>query len=112
MEIHGSCDERFAEVRELFARNFAEEGDVGASFAATVEGEFVVDLWGGHADAAKTRAWEQDTIVNVYSTTKTMSFICALVLADRGQLDFNAKVTDYWPEWGQNGKGRPRYATS
>ena len=105
MEIHGSCDERFAEVRELFARNFAEEGDVGASFAATVEGEFVVDLWGGHADAAKTRAWEQDTIVNVYSTTKTMSFICALVLADRGQLDFNAKVTDYWPEWGQNGKG-------
>ena len=104
LEIHGFCDEKFAAVREAFARNFDEFGDVGASFAATVEGEFVVDLWAGHADKARTRAWERDTIVNVYSTTKTMSFLCALVLADRGQLDFHAKVTDYWPEYGANGK--------
>lgn len=104
MEIHGFCDEKFAEVRELFERNFAEEGEVGASFAVTVEGEFVVDLWAGHADKAQTRPWQEDTIVNVYSTTKTMSFICALVLADRGLLDFDAKVTTYWPEFGQNGK--------
>ena len=104
IEVHGFCDEKFAAVREAFARNFAEFGDVGASFAATVEGEFVVDLWAGHADKARTRAWEEDTIVNVYSTTKTMSFLCALVLADRGQLDFHAKVTDYWPEYGANGK--------
>jgi len=104
MEIHGHCDARFARVRDAFERNFAEHGDVGASFAATVEGELVVDLWAGHADKARTRPWQQDTIVNVYSTTKTMSFLCALVLADRGQLDFNAKVTDYWPEYGQNGK--------
>jgi len=104
VEIHGIYDERFAEVRELFERNFAEEGDVGASFAVTVEGEFVVDIWAGHADKARTRPWQEDTIVNVYSTTKTMSFICALVLVDRGLLDFNAKVTRYWGEYGQNGK--------
>ena len=104
MDIHGFCDERYAQVRDAFERNFTEYGDVGATFAATVEGEFVVDLWAGHADKARTRPWQEDTIVNVYSTTKTMSFLCAFVLADRGQLDFNAKVTDYWPEYGQNGK--------
>ncbi len=104
MDIHGFCDERFAAVRDAFEHNFTAHGDVGASFAATVEGEFVVDLWAGHVDLARTRPWERDTIVNVYSTTKTMSFLCALLLADRGQLDFHAKVTDYWPEYGQNGK--------
>ena len=60
--------------------------------------------WAGHADKARTRPWTEDTIVNVYSTTKTMSFLAAFVLADRGLLDFHAKVTDYWPEYGQNGK--------
>ena len=104
MEIHGFCDERFAKVRDAFERNFSEYGDVGATFAATVEGEFVVDLWAGYADKARTRPWQEDTIVNVYSTTKTMSFLCAFVLADRGVLNFNAKVVDYWPEYGQNGK--------
>ena len=104
MDINGFCDERFAKVHAAFERNFSEFGDVGASFAATVEGEFVVDLWAGHADKARTRPWQEDTIVNVYSTTKTMSFLTAFMLADRGLLDFNAKVTDYWPEYGQNGK--------
>lgn len=105
MEIHGFCEERFARVREAFERNFTEYGDVGASFAATLNGEFVVDLWAGHADKMRTRPWQEDTIVNVYSTTKTMSFLCAFVLADRGVLNFRAKVTDYWPEYGRNGKG-------
>jgi len=104
MEIHGYCDERFSAVRDTFEKNFAERGEVGASFAATVEGEYVIDIWAGHADAARTRPWTEDTIVNVYSTTKTMSFLCALLLVDRGELDFYAKVTDYWPEYGQNGK--------
>ncbi len=104
MEVHGFCDQRFARVREVFERNFEEHGEVGATFAATVEGEFVVDLWAGHADLARTRPWAEETIVNVYSTTKTMSFLCGLLLADRGRLDFHAKVTDYWPEYGQNGK--------
>lgn len=104
MEIHGFCDERFAPVRDAFETNFTERGDVGASFAATLDGEFVVDLWAGHADAARTRPWQEDTIVNVYSTTKTMTFLSALILADRGELDLNAPVVEYWPEYGQNGK--------
>jgi len=104
MEIQGFCDDRFAKVRETFEQNFTDRGDVGASFAATVDGEYVIDLWAGHADAARTRPWEEDTIVNVYSTTKTMTFLSALVLADRGELDFAAPVTRYWPEYGQNGK--------
>ena len=104
MEIHGHCDPRFDEVRDAFVRNFTEHGDVGASFAATVDGEYVIDIWGGHCDAKKTMPWTEDTIVCVYSTTKTMTFLCALMLADRGELDLNAPVVKYWPEYGQQGK--------
>jgi CubicO group peptidase (beta-lactamase class C family) len=104
MEVQGHCDERFAPVREAFERNFTEHGDVGASFAASLEGELVVDLWGGHRDPARTLPWQRDTIVNVFSTTKTMSFLCALILADRGELDFYAPVARYWPEYATNGK--------
>jgi CubicO group peptidase (beta-lactamase class C family) len=80
MEIHGYCDERFAAVRDEFERNFTERNDVGASFAASLEGEIVVDLWGGHRDGAKTLPWEENTLVNVFSTTKTMTALCALIL--------------------------------
>ena len=104
VDIHGTHDARFAPVREAFERNFVERGDVGASFAMTVEGEFVVDLWAGHRDAAATLPWLTDTIVNVYSSTKTMTALCALLLADRGELDFNAPVAKYWPEFAANGK--------
>ena len=85
-------------------QNLASGADLGASFCATVEGETVVDLWGGFADADKTRPWERDTIVNVYSTTKTMTALTALLLADRGELDFDAPVARYWPEFAANGK--------
>ncbi len=104
VDIHGACDGRFAPVREAFERNFTELGDVGASFAMTVEGEFVVDLWGGHRDAAATEPWVEDTIANVYSSTKTMTALCALLLADRGELDMHAPVAKYWPEFARNGK--------
>jgi CubicO group peptidase (beta-lactamase class C family) len=104
MEIHGHFDERFAPVREEFERNFTERGDVGASFAASLEGEMVVDLWGGHRDEAKTLPWEENTIVNVFSTTKTMAALCALMLVDRGELEIEEKVSKYWPEYAQNGK--------
>ena len=104
MEIQGLCEDRFEPVREAFLANFAEAGDVGASFAVTVDGEFVVDIWAGYRDAARTLPWERDTLVNVYSTTKTMTALCALLLADRGELDFNAPVARYWPEFAQNGK--------
>lgn len=103
-QVHGTCDERFVEVREVFQQNLASGADVGASFAATLDGELVVDLWGGYADEARTRPWERDTIVNVYSTTKTVTALCALILADRGAIDFYAPVARYWPEFAQNGK--------
>ncbi len=104
MKIEGHFDERFSKVRDAFERNFQERGDVGACFAATLEGEYVVDIWGGFQDEARTRPWQEDTIINVYSTTKTMTFISALILADRGQLDLDAPVAKYWPEFAANGK--------
>jgi CubicO group peptidase (beta-lactamase class C family) len=104
--VQGMTHDRYAAVRKMFEDNLESGADVGASFCATVEGETVVDLWGGFADPARTRAWERDTIVNVYSTTKTMTALVALILADRGDLDFDAPVARYWPEFAANGKDR------
>ncbi len=104
MNIHGSCAPDFECVKEVFSENFAERGDVGASVAVSVEGETVVDLWAGYRDRAKTLPWEENTIVNVYSTTKTMAALTMLLLADRGELDLHAPVKKYWPEFAANGK--------
>jgi len=104
IEIHGQCDQRFSSVKEAFARNFESDLEVGASFTATIDGKFVVDIWGGYADEAQTRPWEKDTIVCVWSTTKVMTAICALMLIDRGLLDPDAPVAKYWPEFAQSGK--------
>ena len=103
--VHGTCAPGFEAVRDAFAANVAAGREVGASFAATRDGELVVDLWGGHADAARSRPWERDTIVNVFSTTKAMTTLCAHVLVDRGELDVDAPVVRYWPEFGAAGKG-------
>jgi len=102
--IHGFVDEKFSAVRKAFEENFASGAEVGASCCVTVEGETVVDLWGGFADQAKARPWEKDTIANVFSSTKTMTALTALLLADRGELDFDAPVAKYWPEFAVNGK--------
>ncbi len=102
--VHGFTHDRFADVRKVFEGNLASGADVGASFCATKDGEVIVDLWGGHADEAKTRPWVEDTIVNVYSTTKTMCALTALLVADRGGFDFNDPVAKYWPEFAANGK--------
>ena len=104
MEIHGHCDERFSDVLKAFEENFKHNNEVGACFAATLEGEFVVDIWAGHQDQARTRPWDENTIINVYSTTKTMTFLSALMLADRGLLDLDAPVYKYWPEFAAEGK--------
>jgi len=104
MAIEGTCDTRFASVREQFERNFAERGEIGASVCVTVDGETVADLYGGTADPATGRAWDARTIGNVWSATKGATALCAHILAARGQLDGNAPVTDYWPEFGKNGK--------
>ncbi len=103
-EIHGRFAPRFAGVADALAANLDAGGDVGASVAVVLDGEMVVDIWGGHKDAAATKPWEQDTLVNVFSTTKTMTALCALMLADRGELDLHAPVVRYWPEFGQAGK--------
>jgi CubicO group peptidase (beta-lactamase class C family) len=102
--VEGVCGPGFRRVREAFAGNFALHGEVGAAVAVTVGGRLVVDLWAGHADAARTRPWARDTIVNVASATKGLTAICAHRLADRGLLDLNAPVARYWPEFGQAGK--------
>ena len=102
--VGGFVGERFPAVRTAFEANLISGADIGASFAATRDGELIVDLWGGWADPAKTRPWDADTIVNVYSTTKTMTALTALLVADRGELDFDAPVARYWPEFAQNGK--------
>jgi len=91
-------------VRDAFAANFAAGREVGASFAATLDGELVVDLWGGHADAARTHAWQRDTIANVFSTTKAMTALCAHMLVERGLLDLDAPVARLWPEFAAHGK--------
>ncbi|MDA1074161.1 MAG: serine hydrolase [Proteobacteria bacterium] len=103
-DVHGYCGDAFAPVQAEFEKNFSDRGDVGASVAVSYCGEYVVDLWGGHLDLEKTQPWEKDTIVNVYSSTKTMAALTALLLADRGELDLYAPVSRYWPEFASNGK--------
>lgn len=103
--VEGFAHPRFAGIAAVLDANLASGADIGASVCMTLEGETVVDLWGGHADPARTRPWQRDTIVNVYSTTKTMTALTALLLADRGELDFGARVAHYWPEFAAAGKG-------
>jgi CubicO group peptidase (beta-lactamase class C family) len=105
VDISGTCSDNFAAVKDAFAANFTQNGDVGASVAIVKDGELVVDLWGGFQDRAGTQAWKPDTIINVFSTTKTMSCLALLVLASRGLVDVDAPVATYWPEFAANGKG-------
>jgi CubicO group peptidase (beta-lactamase class C family) len=104
-DIQGSYDVLFTAVPQALAASL-DEGDAGASVAVFVDGAPVVDVWGGFADAGRTLPWSQDTIVNVWSVTKTMTALCALVLADRGELDLDAPVARYWPEFAAAGKER------
>ena len=105
METHGFCDSNFEGVRQAFEANFEKGDELGASVAVTLDGKPVVDLWGGDADPRGT-AWAEDTLVNVYSTTKTMAAFCVLLLADRGEIDLQAPVANYWPEFAQKGKAK------
>ena len=103
--VQGTCDPRFEAVRQTLVANIESGADLGASVAVVLDGKPVVDLWGGWADEEKTRPWQADTIVNVWSTTKTMTSLAALVLVERGELDVFAPVAKYWPEFAANGKG-------
>jgi len=102
--VQGQCDPRFERVRRAFQANFDRGADVGASVAVLLDGAFVVDLWGGAKDEARSKVWERDTIVPVASTTKTATALTALLLADRGELDVDAPVARYWPEFAAAGK--------
>lgn len=102
--IDGHCAARFAAVRELFAREFETGAALGAAVCISVDGEAVVDLWGGHCDRERTRPWSADTLVNVFSATKAMAALCAHQLIERGLLDLDAPVARYWPEFAAAGK--------
>lgn len=104
-EIHGICAPEFAAVRDTFAANFRERGEHGAAVAVFKDGAKAVDLWGGWADAAKTRPWREDTIVCMMSVGKGMAALCIWMLADRGLIDIDAPVARYWPEFAGGGKG-------
>src|SRR5512138_1404356 len=103
--VHGHCEPAFARVRAALAETLTSGAEVGAALAVYVEGRVVVDLWGGHADAARTRPWERDTIVNLYSVGKAVSAVCALRLVEAGRLDLDVPVARYWPEFAQADKG-------
>jgi len=102
--IEGECESRFNRVKQAFVENFERRAEIGAAVAVTIAGRPVVDLWAGHSDAARTRPWRRDTIVNVWSSTKGLCALCAHRLADQGRLDFDSPVARYWPEFAAAGK--------
>jgi len=106
IELGGFCDPDFGPVANAFERNFGERGDLGAAVAVHLNGRLVVDLWAGLADPLEGRPWDEDTIAHAYSVSKPFVAACALLLADRGELDLDAPVSAYWPEYAQAGKER------
>ena len=103
-DIHGTCADRFEPVRAALAGNVDAREEIGASIVVDLDGEIAVDIWGGYRDEARTQPWERDIITNVWSTTKTVTSLAALMLVDRGELDVDAPVARYWPEFAANGK--------
>ena len=93
------CDERFEAVRSALALNLGSGEELGASLVLDLDGDVVIDMWGGFRDQARTVPWSQDTITNVWSSTKTVTSLTALMLVDRGELDVDAPVAKYWPEF-------------
>ena len=104
MTVDGTYDPRFESLRELLEQTLDSGEDLGASIALDVDGELLVDIWGGWRDQDRAHPWERDTIVNVWSCTKTVTSLAMLMLASRGQLDLDAPVADYWPEFAAAGK--------
>jgi CubicO group peptidase (beta-lactamase class C family) len=104
IDVDGVCDPAFKAVRDAFAANFADGLELGGSLSISVEGRNVVDVWGGWADGAMTRPWERDTLACVFSCTKGVVAVLALLLVEDGRLDLDAPVARYWPEFAQGGK--------
>lgn len=102
--VHGHCDDRFSSIRDALADGLASGEETGAAIAIDVDGELVVDMWGGSADAARTKPWTEDTIVNVWSSTKTVTALAGLMLIDRDLINADTPVAECWPEFAANGK--------
>jgi CubicO group peptidase (beta-lactamase class C family) len=102
--VSGQCDPKFSQLRDEFERNFSERGEKGASVCLSVGGETLVDLWGGVADTKTGEAWRENTVSIVFSCTKAATALCAHILIDRGELELQAPVSRYWPEYARNGK--------
>ena len=102
--VNGYCDDRFIEARKIFEKSLEDGFELGGAICLEVKGEKVLDLWGGHKDQDRTEAWEENTIVNVFSTTKGIAAICLLQLIEKGLIDIEKPVSNYWPEFSQNGK--------
>ena len=103
-DIHGRCAERFEGVRAALARNLDSGEELGASLVLDIDGDIVIDMWGGSCDEDRAVPWAEHTITNVWSSTKTVTSLAALMLVDRGELDVDAPVAKYWPEFAANGK--------
>jgi CubicO group peptidase (beta-lactamase class C family) len=102
--IGGACTAGFGTVRDAFVKNFTGGDEVGAAVAVWVDGDLVVNLWGGYADARRRRPWRQNTLASIFSGTKGLTSTCVHLLADRGEIDLYAPIAQYWPEFAQNGK--------
>jgi CubicO group peptidase (beta-lactamase class C family) len=103
-DIQGTCADRFDGLRSLLQANLDSGEELGASLVVDLDGEVLVDVWGGYRDPARTTAWDEHTIVNVWSTTKTVTALAVLMLVDRGLLDVDAPVARYWPDFAAAGK--------
>jgi CubicO group peptidase (beta-lactamase class C family) len=104
MAVSGTCDDAFRQVRDAFAENFESRDEVGASLCIALAGRVVVDLWGGYANGARTRAWAADTLVNVFSVGKAFAAVCVLRMAGQGRLDLDDRVAVHWPGFAAKGK--------
>lgn len=102
--VHGTYGEEFVAVKTAFENNFTQGGELGASFAFSLNGDIIIDIWAGYRDAARTKPWEKDTLCLVNSITKMPTALCVHILADWGLLDMDAPVCRYWSEFAQAGK--------
>jgi len=104
MEIHGECDPQFSKVKETFEKLYQEDREIGSCFAVYKDGNPLVELWGGFQDKDKTKPWQKDNLVTVYSTTKGVAAFCIALAMEKGLLKYEEKVSTYWPEFASNGK--------
>ena len=104
MEIHGECDPQFSKVKETFEKLYQEDREIGSCFAVYKDGNPLVNLWGGFQDKDKTKPWQKDNLVTVYSTTKGVAAFCIALAMEKGLLKCEERVSTYWPEFSNNGK--------